>query len=56
MCITNQMDDWRSCTIREEQPVRCLNTNTCTGFLPRLASVGLLCYACWAHVEHAFAE
>lgn len=56
LCVTNQMDDWRSCTIREEHTVRCEHPDTCTGCLPRLASVGLLCYACWARVEHAFAE
>lgn len=56
LCVTNQMDDWRSCTIREAHSVRCEYPNTCTGCLPRLASVGLLCYPCWDRVEHAFAE
>jgi hypothetical protein len=50
------MPDWRSCTIRDEHTVRCDDPTTCTGCLPRLASVGLLCYPCWDKVEHAFAE
>lgn len=56
LCVTNSMDDWRSCTIREAHSVRCEHPDTCTGCLPRLASVGLLCYPCWDRVEHAFAE
>lgn len=56
LCITNSMDDWRSCTIREAHTVRCEHPDTCTGCLPRLASVGLLCYPCWDRLEHAFAE
>jgi hypothetical protein len=56
VCITNQMDDWRSCTIRDAHTVRCESPETCTGCLPRLAQVGLLCYPCWDRVEHAFAD
>jgi hypothetical protein len=56
LCITNEMDDWRSCTIRDAHTVRCENPDTCTGCLPRLAQVGLLCYPCWDRVEHAFAD
>ncbi|AGW41727.1 hypothetical protein O159_22870 [Leifsonia xyli subsp. cynodontis DSM 46306] len=56
LCVTNDMDDWRSCTIRDAHTVRCGNPGTCTGCLPRLAQVGLLCYPCWDRVEHAFAD
>lgn len=56
LCITNQMDDWRSCTIRDAHTVRCEHPDTCTGCLPREAKVGLLCYPCWDRLEHALAE
>lgn len=56
LCITNQMDDWRSCTIRDAHTVRCEHPETCTGCLPKLASVGLLCTSCWGRVEQAFAD
>jgi hypothetical protein len=71
VCITNDMDDVRSCTVREQHMVSCdgfvhawnaragkdENTGrTCTGCVPREARVGLLCYPCWDRLEHAFAE
>lgn len=70
LCITNSMDDVRSCTIRDQHTVRCDGNvyrwnerkhrwdtiGACTGCLPRLAKVGLLCIVCWEKVEHAFAE
>lgn len=70
LCITNQMDDFRSCTIRGEHKVSCDGiayrwnpkryqwdvAGTCTGCLPRLARVGLLCAACYERVQYAWAE
>ena len=70
LCITNQMDDFRSCTIRGEHKVSCngyryrwddrrrqwQNVGECTGCLGRLAKVGLLCIACYEKVQHAFVE
>ncbi|MFF9565756.1 Rho termination factor N-terminal domain-containing protein [Leifsonia sp. NPDC014704] len=70
LCITNQMDDFRSCTIRGEHKVSCDGyryrwderrrkwevLGECTGCLGRLAKVGLLCIACYEKVQHAFVE
>ncbi|WP_349862629.1 hypothetical protein [Leifsonia sp. WHRI 6310E] len=70
LCITNQMDDARSCTIFGQHTVLCDGNRyrwnerrgewdvagPCTGCLPRLARVGLLCAACFERVQYAFAE
>lgn len=70
LCITNQMGDFRSCTIRGEHTVRCDGrryrwnrrladwevAGDCTGCLGQLAKVGLLCIACYERVQHAFTE
>lgn len=59
VCVTNTMDDIRSCTIRGEHLSRCdgyarrwdrqigravILDSECTGCLPRPAEVGYLCY------------
>lgn len=70
VCITNEMPDWRSCTVRDAHTVACngrhyhwierkqewQDDGPCTGCLPREARVGMLCYPCWDKVEHAFGE
>lgn len=71
LCITNQMDDWRSCTKPEQHLVSCdgwvhiwnerkgRDENTgrpCRGCVPREASVGQLCFPCWRAIEDAFAK
>lgn len=70
VCITNDMPDWRSCTVRDAHTVRCdgrryhwiekkrrwEDDGPCTGCLPREARVGMLCWSCWDKVEHAFAD
>lgn len=67
-CITNDMDDVRSCTIRDEHSSGCDGCayrwnstkneredsgRPCTGCLPQPAKHGLLCWGCWERVEHA---
>lgn len=71
MCVTNDMPDYRSCTIKDEHQIVCdgwqyrWNTEKnrqeatgreCRGCLPREARHGLLCWGCWENVQHAFAE
>lgn len=52
LCITNDLDDLRSCTVRGEHLTVC-SDDTCTGCLPRPAEKGLLCYSCAAKLDDA---
>lgn len=67
-CITNDMPDVRSCTIRDVHQIICdgnqyrWNSKTerfettgrqCKGCLPRESRHGLLCWGCWENVETA---
>jgi hypothetical protein len=54
LCITNEVDGLRSCTIRGEHLTSCQN-DACTGCLPRPAEHGLLCYSCAAKFDEALA-
>ena len=72
VCITNDMHDVRSCTIKGEHQTGCdtyeyvwgddvqhdvATGRDCRGCLPRVATNGHLCPACWASLEsaeHAF--
>lgn len=71
VCITNSMNDVRSCTVRGQHELVCdgwqyrYNRQTgreeatgreCKGCLPREAKKGMLCYSCWEKVEQAFAD
>lgn len=70
-CITNSMDDVRSCTIKGQHQLVCdgwtyrydrdkyreiATGKSCKGCRPREAQKGLLCWACWERVELAFAD
>lgn len=54
LCITNDVDDLRSCTIRGEHLTTCQN-DQCDGCLPRPAEHGLLCYSCATKFDDALA-
>ena len=71
VCITNEMPDFRSCTVKGEHlricdgfeyawnPKRQREEATgreCRGCLPREAKKGLLCWSCWDRVQHAMTE
>lgn len=66
LCITNEMNDVRSCTLKDVHRVTCdgnayawnerhnrmeTTGKTCKGCLPREARHGLLCWGCWERVE-----
>lgn len=61
LCVTNdRLPGIRPCTLRDVHRVTChdhpgwtVNPGTCTGCLPREASRGFLCRACYARVEDA---
>lgn len=70
VCITNDMDDIRSCTVHDQHQSSCdgiayrHNTvtglreptwNPCRGCLPKDAEHGLLCWSCWERVKEAYA-
>jgi hypothetical protein len=54
LCITNNMDDLRSCTVRDHHLSAC-GDDACSGCLPRPAEQGLLCYSCAAKFDEALA-
>lgn len=71
LCITNDIHDFRSCTIKNEHTVRCdggeyrwnethqrmeATGKPCRGCLPKLAQHGCLCWPCWERVQQAFAD
>ena len=68
MCITNQMNDTRSCTIKDEHRIVCdhwqyrwndthnrleATGRECTGCLPVKAKQGHLCWNCWDNARDA---
>ena len=56
VCITNYLDDIRSCTVRGIHLRNCDPESTCTGCQPREAIAGYLCEACCIHAEQAIAR
>lgn len=44
-CVTNDVEDLRSCTIRDQKLSTC-EDDTCTGCLARPVEQGLFCYLC----------
>lgn len=70
-CVTNEMDDARSCTVKGQHETICdgwqyhydairgieiATGKPCTGCQPREAKKGMLCWSCWERVEQAFVD
>lgn len=68
VCITNDIDDVRSCTVKGEHAANCdgmewrydrerecsyPTANECGGCLPQPAEHGLTCWSCWEKVREA---
>lgn len=54
-CITHHMDGVRPCTVRDLHYAAC-EGDPCTGCVPREATHGYVCTACWHRLERAFTE
>ena len=71
VCITNDMHDIRSCTVKDQHAANCdgwsyrwnethqrleATGRECHGCLPRNARHGLLCLSCWEGVVQALSD